>query len=48
MKDNQQWTDLLFEMANGSSAEYDSLKGKDVFEFFALLRSYKKRLSNGK
>lgn len=31
-------------MADGNSSDYDSLMGKDVFEFYSILKSYKKRI----
>lgn len=46
----QKWADMLWEIAEGDTVNYDAIKGKDVFEFFRLLRSYRTRLKklNGK
>jgi hypothetical protein len=35
---------VIWEMAEGRSGDYDSLMGKDVFEFYAIFRAYKKRI----
>lgn len=35
-------------MADGRSTEYDSLKAKDVVEFFHLLEAYQTRLKKAK
>lgn len=36
-------------MSDGRSADYDSLMGKDVTEFYAIFRAYKKRIkTNGR
>jgi hypothetical protein len=34
----------LWELAEGRAHDYDTIKGKDVFEFFGLLRAYRTRI----
>jgi hypothetical protein len=43
---DNRWTEILYQMAGNSPVEYDSLKSKDVFEFFRILRVHQKTISS--
>ncbi len=36
---------MLWNLSDGRPTEYDALEGKDVFDFFRILRAHEKRIS---
>ncbi len=36
------WVSLLWQITKGDAAQYNSLKGQDIFEFFEIIDAHKK------
>jgi len=44
VKGANEWREILWVMAKGDAINYDSLKRKDTFEFFALFQTWEKHI----
>jgi hypothetical protein len=48
-ENNKFWTNLWYTMSDGNIMEYDSLKGKEIGEFWRIYMNWEKKVKkNGK